>query len=56
MPTLLSLDSAFTQTSECGVVLDSAPNSPQQRIFVTAFLTVAITQSDLHKPLPPKFC
>ncbi len=46
----------FTQTSGCGVVLDQRKNSPRQRVFVPGFLTVAITQSDSHKPLTLKFC
>jgi hypothetical protein len=47
---------SVTETSESGVLLDSLKNSPQQRVFVRAFLTVAITQSNLHKPLTFKFC
>jgi len=42
--------------SGCGVLLDEGKNFPQQRVFVTRFLTVVITQSDLHKPLTLKFC
>lgn len=32
-------------------MLDSPENPSQQRVFVTCFLTVAITQLGLHKPL-----
>jgi hypothetical protein len=48
--------SLITQTSGCGVLLDEGKNFPQQRVFVPGFLTVVITQSDLHKPLTLKFC
>jgi hypothetical protein len=44
------------KTSGCGVLLDFPKNSPQQRVFVPSFLTLAITQSDSHKPLTLKFC
>jgi hypothetical protein len=47
---------SVTQTSGCAVLLDQRKNSPQQRVFVTRFLTVDITQSDSHKPLTLKFC
>jgi hypothetical protein len=52
----LWVSNPVTQTSDCAVLLDPPKNSPRQRVFVPGFLTVAITQSDSHKPLTLKFC
>ena len=52
----LWVSNPVTQRSESGILLDFPKKSPQQRVFVSAFLTVAITQSDSHKPPALKFC
>jgi hypothetical protein len=48
---LLSLESTFTQTSVCEELLGSIQKPPQQHIFAPGSLTLAVTQSDSHKPL-----